>query len=983
MVQDANKLVVFGSQLLGVIIVVVGLWTQQANLKSPRPAGGKIATVAGPDRDEDRFARLWDDPFPETSELAVLKPPKGGASAATSAEPPAPVSPSPSVSSTSPGPEGAASPSPSPNGPPVKKLLIWNLVDPQQIPEIKERRLRIRYASVSAVLSADYLPARESSLTKLKRKPQKSSEAPAGTDIIGYFETFKALPNRKAPFERVILAWTPKDILPDAEMIEDAKKQIAARDSEDGEVTVRVLHHGSSQDLATYDAPKHPDLEGKISFMRATIAGEKFDRLRQIISDDRLIGALFDELSLRIPALNVASRPEKDQPRIVVVIEGDTRYSRAIKTQIQTRFADRAQLEFCSYLRGLDGRSENTADSTKTDAQEPSGAGFGESSLGTSQFDYLRRFAARLGSETNSRKGHRVSAIGILGSDIYDKMLVLQALQPQVPSAIFFTTDLDALYLERANQPYTRNLVVAGAEGLSLNPTLPPMRDGYQTVLANKVQSLVTTSHGGGSAATSTPAPKVFEIAPGRIINLHADGSDSSHTPLRDFVFRLLSYGWFTPVIFCLALINAFIILTAVFTRRPREEETGTVIAPMKLWARIFIYTEVFCAFAVMLYLLVFLGWKRDELLLAEPLAVGVSIWPSMVIRLLAFAVAILFLLIASYSFFSQGQGLKKKLQDALPEKEYPLPQGLAKESARLCASLARERPVALPLQKFQVHLDRFFGTQDKPFWGDARFWRIIGVSIAYFAISAFLFSQWQPSVPGRGAFTLLDEKIVLALGVTLYMIHLIFCLDLHVGALNFLRALRAVHGPAIWEEIRSGQTNLQAKEMLEATASFTAIIGRTLLYPLTVLILIVLSRLRHFDNWVMTPSLTITFALGALALITASLVLWLEGARLKRQVIANYWAAEEKARVEAAHISPTVLPDPEKPRPTAPPETNAVRVGKRAPDPAALAKELDAIDGGVFAAWYNQPIFAAIFSAAAVFGSLTVAGPIARLFLQ
>ena len=87
-------------------------------------------------------------------------------------------------------------------------------------------------------------------------------------------------------------------------------------------------------------------------------------------------------------------------------------------------------------------------------------------------------------------------AVGVLGSDIYDKMLVLQAVRPALPAAVFFTTDLDALYLEREMQPFTRNLVVASADDLDVKETrqfrlsdpwkLPPMRDSYQTVLGQR-----------------------------------------------------------------------------------------------------------------------------------------------------------------------------------------------------------------------------------------------------------------------------------------------------------------------------------------------------------------------------------------------------------------------------------------------------------------------------------------------------------------
>jgi hypothetical protein len=1001
LVQSANKLVVFGSQLVGVLIVVVGLWTQQSNLQSPRPVEGKAPTSASTDRKGDRFARLWDDPFPDASEIAVAKPPAGPPSASTVPQPSsAPSSPAP-IPSSSPGP--VASPSRIKELP--NKLLIWNLLDARQIAEIKERRLRIRYATVSAVLTADYLPARESSLSPLTGKPSKTATAPEGKDLIGYFETFRAVPTCKAPFERVILAWTPRELHLDQALIDSVKQQIATRDGENGDVAFQVLHHGSSQDLEDYARSPNPDLEGKISFMRATMVGENLNQFRSIISDDRLIDALFDELSLRIPALNTVLTKKEDRPRIVIISERDTRYSHAIKKEIERKFQDRAKLEFSSYLRGLDGRSEiapSAPDSAKSDSGEaastkPKGEGLGETSTGTSQFDYLRRLAARLGSETNSRKGHSVSAVGILGSDIYDKMLVLQAMRHELQSAVFFTTDLDALYLERGNQHFTRNLVVAGADSLNVNQDLPPMRDtylppmrdGYQTILANKVLDLLSPPDS-KSAQAATPAPKVFEIAPGRSIDLKAGSPASSHTAVRDYVLAQLSKTETNIFVFCLALANAFVILAAFFTRQAKNdpERPDIVIAPMNPWARTFVYAEIAIGILVIGGLLFFLCWRKDTLLLAEPLALGISIWPSVMIRLIAFLVAVLLLMIASYAFVAQGKGLKKTLKDALPKNEFHLPQGLAREGLRLCQSLAGERPRAFPMRSFDFHLDRLFGREGQAFLKNHRFWRITGISVLYFLFSAFLFRMWPPNVPGRGAFALLDEKIVLALGVSLYIIHLIFCLDLHIGAYNFLRALRALYAPDCWKEIQKDGTRINAKQMLEATSTFTSIIGKTLLYPLTVLILIILSRLPHFDNWVMTPSLTITFSLGALALIAASLILWLEGSRLKKEVLATHATtaegdtkesvSEESSAKQAGATSEAA------PQTTSSAEEERAARKRKAKVRATLAKEkeeLNAINEGVFAAWYNQPIFAALFSAAAVFGSVSIAGPLARLF--
>ena len=78
-----------------------------------------------------------------------------------------------------------------------------------------------------------------------------------------------------------------------------------------------------------------------------------------------------------------------------------------------------------------------------------------------------------------------VKAIGIVGSDVYDKLLILQALRSRFTDKIFFTTDLDARYLHADQKEWARNLVVASNFDLSLRPALQqstlPFRDGYQT----------------------------------------------------------------------------------------------------------------------------------------------------------------------------------------------------------------------------------------------------------------------------------------------------------------------------------------------------------------------------------------------------------------------------------------------------------------------------------------------------------------------
>lgn len=113
----------------------------------------------------------------------------------------------------------------------------------------------------------------------------------------------------------------------------------------------------------------------------------------------------------------------------------------------------------------------------------------GERADGRHQFDYLRRLAENLKQQNEPSEGHQgdIKAIGILGSDVYDKLLVLQALRSQFPQAQFFTTDVDARLLHPQEFKWARNIVVASSFGLRLRDELqgdiPPFRDTYQTSL--------------------------------------------------------------------------------------------------------------------------------------------------------------------------------------------------------------------------------------------------------------------------------------------------------------------------------------------------------------------------------------------------------------------------------------------------------------------------------------------------------------------
>jgi hypothetical protein len=165
---------------------------------------------------------------------------------------------------------------------------------------------------------------------------------------------------------------------------------------------------------------------------------------------------------------------------------------RAVDLQIQ-RPADYESLTLnvfrYSYLSGLDGEVPGS-DSAKAERGEGPKAtstakdiltgGLKERPEGTSQLDYVRALATRIQDE-----GEGAKAIGILGTDSYDALLILKALRPVFPHAVFFTVDLDARHLHASEYKWTRNMVVASPFGLQLDGSLqrdvPPFRSSYQT----------------------------------------------------------------------------------------------------------------------------------------------------------------------------------------------------------------------------------------------------------------------------------------------------------------------------------------------------------------------------------------------------------------------------------------------------------------------------------------------------------------------
>lgn len=220
---------------------------------------------------------------------------------------------------------------------------------------------------------------------------------------------------------------------------------------------------------------------------------------RLIAPDSEVLSRLVGEIELRLP---------RQARRVVLVAERDSLYSQALVAELSHHLKNKANvtLEVRYFFRGLDGTTTRDTESEETPLRKKKDGGDGKDDEaapvewpeGRDQLDYLRRLAGWLkDSEAAGPPASRASgtgpqpradaigAIGILGSDVHDKLLVLQALRDSFSDKVFFTTDMDARYLHPKALPFSRNLLVASSLPLQMPASVqrgtPAFRDVYQT----------------------------------------------------------------------------------------------------------------------------------------------------------------------------------------------------------------------------------------------------------------------------------------------------------------------------------------------------------------------------------------------------------------------------------------------------------------------------------------------------------------------
>ena len=315
-----------------------------------------------------------------------------------------------------------------------------------------------------------------------------------------------------------------------------------------------------------------------------------------IATDDVLAKELIEELSLRGVDLS------KKENHLALISEWDTFYGRNIPvafdvalperrltsaarsimqwkqpgSPIATQFVEQyrylpapagqwpalplnGNLHPFTYLRGIDGKLPGDKRDVKDTTRPRSGSEVQQlvrlndrdmnRPEGQNQLDYIPRLGdqlERLRADLR-RNGGELKGIGVVGSDFYDKVLILQALRDRFPNAIFFTTDLDARFLQPEFLKWTRNLVIASSFGLSLHPRLqddvPPFRNSYQTSLFFAALGALGMA---SEQELENPAARRFEI--GRFHAVDLSVAKDSPEPIHPEIARRLPKGttwWF------------------------------------------------------------------------------------------------------------------------------------------------------------------------------------------------------------------------------------------------------------------------------------------------------------------------------------------------------------------------------------------------------------------------------------------------------
>lgn len=577
---------------------------------------------------------------------------------------------------------------------------------------------------------------------------------------------------------------------------------------------------------------------------------------------------------------------EANQPHHIVLIgELDTFYSQMLTKSILKEINEFNQflppenanitethVHGFNYLRGLDGitsqrtstnqdNKDKESQTNKLDNKEAKEQA--ERPTGTSQLDYLLRLAEQIEhlDKIKTKEGG-IKAIGITGSDTYDKLLILQALRNKFPDMLFFTTDLDARLFHPTEIKSTRNLIVASSYGLQLHQKLqkntPPFRDNYQTALYLTTLLALQKLHPENQSSqesveiivkNSLNKPRLFEIGNYGAVDLSHTGGNEIH-PEAEHVSASKSPNQ-EEILELIYLISSIITLTLLLCCLLPESLKPIIVRVCIGAIGLILFYQAIPA----------LDDHGSESL---SFTNGTSIWPANGIRFVACILAICF-------FSSVIKQLRKNYLDSA--RKYKLRKVV-------------EEPEENKSLWSKLSVDQWKTTSNKnrlitDIWSEylklrgfsycgTRVVKMLGLFFV-FVMTLILAGFSIPEAPFRGVTSYYASNILLFLVVTTYLILTLVIADITRLTSHFIKKLTScsIKWPPgtmnSYKKYGLPISTVKNKILMNFIHQQANAINNFIYYPFFILFLIILARSNLFDNWQISPLLLFIFIFTAL----------------------------------------------------------------------------------------------------------------------
>ncbi|MHB8069389.1 MAG: hypothetical protein ACYDIC_15975 [Desulfobaccales bacterium] len=785
-----------------------------------------------------------------------------------------------------------------------------------------------------------------------------------------------------------------------------------------------------------YLSESHSDETGKIPIQNLRCAlyermGIEFNR--KICTDDQIASALIDELGsrgvdlecrdtlfnklcrwVRVRKHDHNENPEaKDydpygghRDHVVLVAECDTFFGRSlpktfidalknkhnygIKERDGQYIDDRLKVTWIhpySYLRGLDGKvpGEQERDAKEhqknsSDRKEEEDLQRLEEPVGKSQYDYLRRLAEeiyRLDQQLEREDHGSIKAIGVLGSDFYDKYLVLQALGQRFPNVVFFTTDLDARFLYSPYNKWTRNMIVASGFGLQLCDDLqgdvPPFRDTHQTSLFLATQCALDRNKKEKYLQRCLPfKPRIFEIGRTQAIDLTKDKLDPKISATTDSIHpqpHRPSLNDLKPRHFLYSFI--FIVMLSLILYQSKTNIRDKLKATLRF---ITCNLDLVIIFGFLIYCF---DNKILQDAFQEPFSwnEGVSAWPTEIVRLVAILLAWIFFFAASKQLKNNEEeieeefwGIKKEAPKLTTESMklwqrfwlLRVPWNLyswgtshrrvVKECWEKYFPMARyywwrknEKPPDHDNTEKKISMDELWKEyQNRGKW-HYRCLRAIPFVIVIGCVVYLAFISLNRPIRGTLSRNL-DAIALFAAAFSFYSLTF-FVFDNTRLCRRFVN-LMILKSKAQWSSLslaqfipKVGRAEEGLKDLMfvRLIAKRTEAVGKQIFYPFIILVVLLMARSHYFDNWRLSAPL-----LGFIAILSLSYT-WSCAVTLRRQ-------AERTKAYIIRHLSKKLIQamedDPHQPR---------------AEQLQFVLNEIKSTQSGAFAPFTQQPLVRAL----------------------